>query len=84
MKRLPTILLNVAFGTECLIEIPLKLIPAVMRNIFLNMNWMALSQGELIISPALTDIYERLYSLGKEAKPYMQKINWSDFYSIAS
>jgi hypothetical protein len=39
------------------------------------MNWTVLSQGELIISPALTDIYERLYTLGEEAKPYMQKIN---------
>lgn len=46
-----------------------------MRNIFLNMNWMVLSQGELIISPALTDIYERLYTLGQEVKAYMQKIN---------
>lgn len=46
-----------------------------MRNIFLNMNWMMLSQEELIISPVLSDIYERLYTLGKEAKSYMVKIN---------
>jgi hypothetical protein len=42
------------------------------------MNWMMLSQGELIISLALTDVYERLYTLGKEAKPYMQQINSSE------
>jgi hypothetical protein len=47
---------NLASKTNCLIEILLKLISVLMRNIFVNMNWMVLSQGDLIISPALRDI----------------------------